>query len=281
MGSCTFFRLRPARWIDQNRDLLKPPVGNKLLFEDSEFIVMAVGGPNAARISPRSGSGILLPDRRRHGAQDHSVGPDDRCTIRAGEIFLLPSEVAHSPQRPAGSVGIVVERRRGPDELDGFSWYCENCGNCLYLERVAVQDIVTQLPASSRDFSRASSAAPARCAARFCRRRLRADRAPPEFPSRIEPGGCGGARCARPLNTLSSEFHHPHDRAGRRLTYLCGHSLGLQHESTESYVGQELADWRRSRSWAPRRRAPLDPVSRARGRGLASLVGAGPPKWWR
>ena len=66
--------------------------------------------------------------------------------IREGEVFLLPPEVPHSPQRPAGSVGIVVERRRAADELDGFSWYCEHCGHRLYLERVAVHDIVTQLP---------------------------------------------------------------------------------------------------------------------------------------
>ena len=66
--------------------------------------------------------------------------------IRAGEMYLLPAEVPHSPQRPAGSVGIVVERRRGPDELDGFSWYCENCGHQLYSERVAVANIETQLP---------------------------------------------------------------------------------------------------------------------------------------
>ena len=66
--------------------------------------------------------------------------------IREGEVFLLPPEVPHSPQRPAGSVGIVVERRRNSGELDGFSWYCERCGNRLYLERVAVHDIETQLP---------------------------------------------------------------------------------------------------------------------------------------
>jgi 3-hydroxyanthranilate 3,4-dioxygenase len=74
---------------------------------------------------------------------------DGRLTdvpIRQGEVFLLPAEVPHSPRRPAGSVGIVVERRRNPDELDGFSWYCENCGHCLYLERVAVRNIETQLP---------------------------------------------------------------------------------------------------------------------------------------
>ena len=34
------------RWIDEHRGLLKPPVGNKKVFEDDEFIVMVVGGPN-------------------------------------------------------------------------------------------------------------------------------------------------------------------------------------------------------------------------------------------
>ena len=66
--------------------------------------------------------------------------------IRQGEVFLLPAELPHSPQRPAGTVGIVVERRRGPQELDGFSWYCETCGQCLYLERVPVANIETELP---------------------------------------------------------------------------------------------------------------------------------------
>jgi 3-hydroxyanthranilate 3,4-dioxygenase len=67
--------------------------------------------------------------------------------ICAGELFRLPPEIPHSPQRPAGSIGIVVERRRRPDELDGFSWYCEHCGNRLHLERVAVRNIETELPA--------------------------------------------------------------------------------------------------------------------------------------
>ena len=71
-----------------------------------------------------------------------------RHFVSAGrdQLFLLPPDVPHSPQRPAGSVGIVVERRRNPEELDGFSWYCEHCGHRLHLERVAVGNIETQLP---------------------------------------------------------------------------------------------------------------------------------------
>jgi 3-hydroxyanthranilate 3,4-dioxygenase len=139
------FNLR--RWIDENRDLLKPPVGNKLLYRDSGFIVMAVGGPNARKDFHHDPSEEIFfqieGDMVLKTVQD---GRPVEVPIRAGDVFLLPAEVPHSPQRPAGSVGIVVERRRKPDELDGFSWYCENCGNQLYLERVAVRDIETQLP---------------------------------------------------------------------------------------------------------------------------------------
>jgi len=34
------------KWIDENAHLLKPPVGNKKVFEDGEMTVMVVGGPN-------------------------------------------------------------------------------------------------------------------------------------------------------------------------------------------------------------------------------------------
>ena len=135
------------RWIEQNRAQLVPPVGNKLLFQDSAFIVMAVGGPNSRKDFHHDPSEELF--FQVEGDMVLKTVQDGRVTdipIRQGEIFLLPAQVPHSPQRPAGSVGIVVERRRNADELDGFSWYCERCGHCLYLERVAVRDIERQLP---------------------------------------------------------------------------------------------------------------------------------------
>ena len=135
------------QWIDQNRDLLKPPVGNKLLFEDSNFIIMAVGGPNSRKDFHHDPSEEFFYQVR--GNMLLKTLQDGRPTdvpIGEGEVYLLPAEVPHSPQRPAGSVGIVVERRRSPEELDGFSWYCENCGNRLYLTRVAVRNIESQLP---------------------------------------------------------------------------------------------------------------------------------------
>jgi len=140
------FNLRS--WIDQNRVLLKPPVGNKLLFQDSEIIVMAVGGPNSRKdFHHDPGEEFFF---QLEGNMVLRIAEDGRLTeipIHEGEVFLLPPDVPHSPRRPAGSVGIVVERRRGPHELDGFSWYCDNCGNRLFLERVLVGNIETELPA--------------------------------------------------------------------------------------------------------------------------------------
>jgi 3-hydroxyanthranilate 3,4-dioxygenase len=135
------------RWIDEHRALLKPPVGNKLIYQDSEFIVMAVGGPNVRRdfhVDPAEeffhqleGDMVL---RVAEGGRIREL------PIRAGEILLLPPRIPHSPQRPANSVGLVIERRRRPGELDGLQWYCEQCSNLLYEQYLALTDIETQFP---------------------------------------------------------------------------------------------------------------------------------------
>jgi len=59
---------------------------------------------------------------------------------------LLPPKIPHSPQRFANTVGLVVERKRLPEELDGFMWFCDNCNHKLYEEFLYVSDIVGQLP---------------------------------------------------------------------------------------------------------------------------------------
>jgi 3-hydroxyanthranilate 3,4-dioxygenase len=134
-------------WIDENRHLLKPPVGNKLLFEDAEFVIMAVGGPNSRKdFHHDPGEEFFY---QIAGDMVLRIVQAERVIdvpIRAGEVLLLPANVPHSPQRPAASVGIVVERRRAAHELDGFSWHCERCGHRLYEERLHVGDIVTDLP---------------------------------------------------------------------------------------------------------------------------------------
>ncbi|HVY81454.1 MAG TPA: 3-hydroxyanthranilate 3,4-dioxygenase [Steroidobacteraceae bacterium] len=130
------------RWIDENRHVLKPPVGNKRVFRDSEFIIMVVGGPNARKdyhVDPAEEFFYQLEgDIVLKTVQEGRVVD---VPIREGEILLLPPRVPHSPQRGANTIGLVIERERRPGELDGFQWYCERCSNLLYEEFLPMTDI--------------------------------------------------------------------------------------------------------------------------------------------
>lgn len=135
------------RWIDENRALLKPPVGNKVVYRDGEFIVMVVGGPNARKdfhVDPAEEFFYQLEGEMVLRLVENGAIRD--LPIRAGEIFLLPPNVPHSPQRMANSIGLVIERRRRPGERDGLQWYCEGCDRLLYQEFLELTDIETQFP---------------------------------------------------------------------------------------------------------------------------------------
>jgi 3-hydroxyanthranilate 3,4-dioxygenase len=135
------------RWIEENRSALQPPVGNKRVFADGDFVIMVVGGPNSRQdyhVDPgeeffyQLEGDMVLKTRQDGKAVD--------VPIRQGEILLLPAGVPHSPQRRAATVGLVIERRRQPGELDGFQWYCEHCDQLLYEEFFQLTDIETQFP---------------------------------------------------------------------------------------------------------------------------------------
>ncbi len=145
MRALKAFRL--AEWIDAHREDLRPPVCNRQVFEDDDFIVMIVGGPNA-RDDYHVDEGPELfyqceGDMLLRTMQD---GVRVDIPIRQGEMLLLPPRVPHSPQRFADTVGLVIERKRFDHELDGFSWYCDHCDHKLYEEFVYIEDIVAQLP---------------------------------------------------------------------------------------------------------------------------------------
>lgn len=139
------FNLR--KWIDEHRHLLKPPVGNQQLYKDSEFIVMVVGGPNS-----RSDYHIDVGEELFYQLEGDMIlkiiddGKPVDITIAEDEMFLLPAHIPHSPRRFANTIGLVIERVRKADELDGFRWYCDRCGAMLYEEYRHIEDIVSQLP---------------------------------------------------------------------------------------------------------------------------------------
>jgi 3-hydroxyanthranilate 3,4-dioxygenase len=135
------------QWIETNRHLLRPPVGNKVVYQDGEFIIMVVGGPNARKdfhVDPAEEFFYQLEGEMVLRVVEASRIVD--LPLRAGDILLLPAQVPHSPQRFANSVGLVIERRRRAGELDGLQWYCEHCERLLYQDFFPLTDIETQFP---------------------------------------------------------------------------------------------------------------------------------------
>lgn len=123
------------KWIDEHRHLLKPPVGNKMIWKDSEFIVMVVGGPNARKdYHFNEGEEFFYQIEGDAEVTIQENGKAEKILIKEGEIFLLPPRTPHSPKRGENTIGMVIERRRKEHEKDGLLWYCENCNHKLYEE---------------------------------------------------------------------------------------------------------------------------------------------------
>ena len=144
------------KWIEEHRHLLKPPVGNQQIWEDREFMVTVVGGPNArADYHINQGEEFFYQLEGNIVLRVLDNGTPVDVPICEGDIFLLPPNVPHSPQRPAGTVGLVLERKRLPKELDTFMWICKSCNGPLYKESFHLTNIVTQLaPVFERYYSK-------------------------------------------------------------------------------------------------------------------------------
>lgn len=132
------------RWIDENRHLLKPPVGNKNLYVDSgDYIVMIVAGPNARKDFHYNETEELFYQLEGEiTVYIQEDGEKKAMKLSAGDMFLLPAKVPHSPSRTENSIGLVVERKRVGKEIpDGLLWFCENCNHKLYEVYFELQDI--------------------------------------------------------------------------------------------------------------------------------------------
>lgn len=136
------------KWIKDNKHLLKPPVANKVVWTDREFIVMIVGGPNE-----RTDFHVNLGEEFFYQLEGKLIlkimneGKMQDIELNGGDIYLLPPGTPHSPQREAHSVGLVIERKRRENEKDGLQWFCEKCQTKLYEEFFTLTNIETQFPA--------------------------------------------------------------------------------------------------------------------------------------
>jgi 3-hydroxyanthranilate 3,4-dioxygenase len=135
------------KWVEENRDLLKPPVGNKRIYTDTGFVVQVVGGPNSRKdFHDDPGEEFFYQVEGDMLLKTMQSGKPVDIPIREGEILLIPPHLLHSPQRFADTVGLVIERPRVKGEQDGLLWFCEECHAELYREYFELTNIETQFP---------------------------------------------------------------------------------------------------------------------------------------
>ena len=136
------------RWIDEHEHLLKPPVGNQQVWEDTDMMVTVVGGPN--RRTDFHDDPVEEFFYQLKGDMVLKIFDNDEfydVVIREGDVFFLPSHVRHSPQRPMeGSIGLVIEPKRPDGMKDAFEWYCFECGSLVHRTEVLLQSLVRDLP---------------------------------------------------------------------------------------------------------------------------------------
>jgi 3-hydroxyanthranilate 3,4-dioxygenase len=135
------------KWIEEHKTLFSGPVANKEVFPESEFIYQIVRGPNARNdfhIDPGDEIFYQLKGDITVRCIDADGTPRD-VTVREGEAMLCRAGTPHCPIRPADTWGLVVERKRRPDERDGLAWFCERCGAKLHETTFSVTNIEVEL----------------------------------------------------------------------------------------------------------------------------------------
>lgn len=142
------FAFSLQNWIEEHQHLLKPPVGNQQIWQDTDMMVTIVGGPNCRtdyHDDPVEEFFYQLKGDMLLKVNDNGQFYD--IPIREGEVFFLPKHVRHSPQRPQeGSIGLVIEPKRQLGELDAFEWFCFECHHRIHRAEVQLNSIVDDLP---------------------------------------------------------------------------------------------------------------------------------------
>ena len=142
-------------WINENRALLKPPVGNKNLYADAgDYIVMIVAGPNARKDYHYNQTEELF--YQLEGSINVRIQEDGKpvdMKINEGDMFVLPANTPHRPERPANTIGLVIEcKREDPSFEDRLIWYCDTCNNKLHEYKFHLENIEKDFLPRFRDF---------------------------------------------------------------------------------------------------------------------------------
>lgn len=134
-------------WVEKNREKMSPPVCNAAIFQDGNYIINMVGGPNTRtdfHDNPTEEIFYQLKGNAYLNIWDR--GQFDRIDIKEGEIFVLPAHLIHSPQRPEPGLCLLIELPRPTGSLDSLQWYCAACATKVWRAEKQLESLVDDLP---------------------------------------------------------------------------------------------------------------------------------------
>jgi 3-hydroxyanthranilate 3,4-dioxygenase len=120
-----------ARWISDNRVAIDAGTAGPVLDGELRVLVVIGRGPRldyhvntVAELFYQVEGDIAVGLREGDGVRT--------VTVRSGEVWVAPAGVPHAPQRPVGTIGLVVERARAAGSAESFRWYCDTCGAVVH-----------------------------------------------------------------------------------------------------------------------------------------------------
>ncbi|MFI8684707.1 3-hydroxyanthranilate 3,4-dioxygenase [Rossellomorea sp. NPDC077527] len=150
-----FVPINLMQFIEENRDQLKPPVNNKVIWKDAELMVMLLGGPNKRRdfhVDP-SEEVFYQIQGSCYVEVINAEGKREVVEVKEGEMFLLPANVPHSPHRVENTIGLVIERNRAQGELEDFVWFCDECDHEMHRATIQLTNIEKQVKEAIASFN--------------------------------------------------------------------------------------------------------------------------------
>lgn len=150
-----FLPINLLKYIEENKDQLKPPVNNKLIWKDTEMMVMLLGGPNKRRDFHVDPSEEIFYQVKGSCYVEviNSEGNREVVEVKEGEMFLLPPHVPHSPHRVEDTIGLVIERNRAEGELEDFVWFCDECDHEMHRVSIQLTNIEVQVKEAIAGFN--------------------------------------------------------------------------------------------------------------------------------
>ncbi len=133
------------KWIADHEEEFRPPVMNKQFYREADDVIVFVSlGPNMRNdyhVNPTEElfyqlkGDIALRLRPLDGSPPHDV------VIREGDMFLIPRQVPHRPQRPDNTIGLIVEFPRPEGTMDRLCWYCNRDEHLVHEAEFRLQHI--------------------------------------------------------------------------------------------------------------------------------------------